>query len=170
MTQSVELLLDADSESLVLADWRLLDEAGLESQVHHPGASNRPHLTLAAVASVDPDAEEAVAQICRELLPVSAYVGPLVVFGRDPVVLVRLVVATPELLALHRAVAGVVGTPDDALTAPGRWVPHVTLAHRMPADQLQRALEVLPRANGGPARLERARRWDGDGRRDWVLA
>jgi 2'-5' RNA ligase len=166
MVQSVELLLDEAAEQAVLAQWGLLREADLASQARHRSPSNRPHLTLAAVPSLDAAAEERLAALLGEALPLPAYVGPLGVFGRGPVVLVRLVVAGRELRDLQAAVADVAGVPADSLGAPARWVPHVTLAHRMPLEQLSRAVSLLPREEG-PVLLPAARRWDSEARRTW---
>jgi 2'-5' RNA ligase len=166
MVQSVELLLDDAAERAVLADWAQLSHAGLDSQSRHRSPSNRPHVTLATVPTLDQRAEDRLATLLRAALPLPAHLGPLAVFGREPVVLVRLVVVTRALLDLHAAVAETVGVPEDSVAAPGRWVPHVTLAHRMPREQLGAALGLLPRSGGG-VRLATARRWDGDARRTW---
>ena len=50
----------------------------------------------------------------------------------------------------------------------GHWVPRVTLAHRMTADQVAVALSVVrgPRVADGYA--VGVRRWDGDARREWA--
>lgn len=167
MTQSVELLLDEAAEAHVLAEWRLLLDAGLASQARHTGASNRPHVTLAARPALDADAETAVAGAVTGL-PVASRLGGLAVFGRGPVVLVRLVVVTPALLDLHRAVAVAAGTGPEEKTAVGRWVPHVTLARRMPLDQLATALAALPR-DDVPVAFGQVRRWDSAARRTWLL-
>jgi hypothetical protein len=93
------------------------------------------------------------------VLPLPLAFSGLVVFGAPPrgLVLARLVVPTAALLGLHAAVhAGAPGTTD--LTAPGRWTPHVTLAHRLTPDQLARAVALVssvPDGTGVGARL-----WD----------
>ena len=104
-------------------------------------------------------------------LPVASRLGGLAVFDRGPVVLVRLVVVTPALLALHRAVAVAAGTGPEEKTAVGRWVPHVTLARRMPLDQLPTALAALAKQPHVdlPVTFEQVRRWDPDARRTWLL-
>jgi 2'-5' RNA ligase len=168
MTQTVELLLDEAAEALVVEQWRVLDRAGLPSQAQHQSPSNRPHVTLASVPDLDEPQEEQVVAACRAGLPVPAVLGPLTVFGRDPVVLVRLVVATSALLDLHEAVARVTQTREGDLTAPGRWVPHVTLANRLPRERLSDALALLP-PGGVPTRLASARRWDSEARRSWPV-
>ena len=169
MVQSVELLLDDAAEQRFLGDWTSLADAGLASQARHRSPSNRPHVTLAAVPALDATAEDRLASLLPQALPLPAYAGPVAVFAQDPVVLVRLVVTSRALLELQEAVARVVGVPSDSLSAPGRWVPHVTLAHRMPRAQLSEAVGLLPRQDG-PLVLTAARRWDGDARRDWLLA
>jgi 2'-5' RNA ligase len=173
MTQSVELLLDEASEARVRDEWDRLDEAGLPGQAQHRGDTNRPHVTMTASRGIAADAEEGLAHLCSEVLPLDAAFGGLAVFGGDPVVLVRLVVVTAELLHLHAAVAGLVALGEDSLLRPGRWTPHVTLARRMPLDRLPAAVRALhprgvPSAAAG-VRFERARRWDGAVRRAWLL-
>lgn len=173
MTQAVELLLDETSEAAVRDQWRLLAEAGLPSQAQHRGDTNSPHVTLAAVPSVAQEAEVALARLCSEALPLEVRLGALTLFGQDPVVLVRLVVLTRELVDLQARVASVLEVPDDSLFSPGRWTPHVTLARRLPLAQLPDAVQVLGAAvasrDGTGVRLEGARRWDGVGRRAWYL-
>jgi hypothetical protein len=54
-------------------------------------------------------------------------------------------------------------------SAPGRWSPHVTLARRVDASQLPRALsnrKVIRELNGSVVGL---RRWDGNQRVEYVI-
>lgn len=169
VVQSVELLLDPVAEAAVLAEWQALDQAGLPSQTRNTSPSNRPHVTLVAVTAVDTLLEMQIGAVCAQALPLDVWVGAVTIFGRDPYVLVRSVVAATELLAVQAQVARLLEVPPDALSAPGRWVPHVTLARRMTADQVAAALPLLS-AGALPVRLDRARRWDGDARREWPLA
>ena len=169
MVQSVELLLDEATERLVAEDWQLLHRAGLPSQARHTSASNRPHVTLAALPSLDDDAEQRLAVICREALPMTARLGPLVLLGRDPAVLARLVVANRRLLDVQAEAAAACGVPDDDVAAPERWLPHVTLARRIPLDQVSRALALLPRRDVH-VHFASVRRWDSEARRTWSLA
>ena len=101
----------------LLAEWRLLRDAGRPARRGTSGASNRPHVTLAARPTLDEDAETALAAAVTGL-PVASRLGSLALFGRGPVVLVRLVVVTPALLALHRAVAVAAGTGPDGRRPP----------------------------------------------------
>jgi 2'-5' RNA ligase len=170
VTQSVELLLDEGLDALVRADWDALAAAGLPSQGRHRQASNRPHVTLAAMKAID-DALEP--QMVRALgdFPVPVRLGALSVFGRDRFVLVRAVVPDIELLRRQALLGTVLGAGADLpYMQAGHWVPHVTLAHRMTADQVAVALAVVrgPREADGYA--VGMRRWDGDARREWLLA
>lgn len=169
MVQSVELLLDPSSQASVVEEWQALERAGLPSQAHNTSPSNRPHVTVVAVDQIAASLDERIGAVCVQALPLDVWVGAVMVFGRDPYVLVRSVVASAELLAVQASVADLVDVAPDAFSAPGRWVPHVTLARRMSANQVAAALPLLS-GSALPARLDRARRWDGDARREWPLA
>lgn len=169
MVQSVELLLDDAADAAVRAQWQALLDAGLPSQARHTGASNRPHVTMAALPSLDPGCEPDLATVCGPVLPLGVRLGSPVLFGRDPYVLVRAVVVTPALLALHADVARVVGTPPGTNLTPGLWTPHVTLARRMPGDLVAAALGLVA-ADDVDAGCVAVRRWDGDAKREWLVA
>jgi 2'-5' RNA ligase len=169
MVQALELLLDPASEALVVEQWWLLAAAGLASQALHRGASNRPHVTLCSVAAVPEAAEEALVRLCGDRLPLDVSLAGLAVLGSGHrVTLAWLVAVSRPLLDLHRDAAGLLGD-EGPHTAPGRWLPHVTLALRMPTEQVVSALGVLGRAPGDVVRLEQARRWDSDARRTWPV-
>lgn len=52
MVQTVELLPDAVTDSVVRTQWGALLAAGLPSQARHTGATNAPHVTLGVSAAV----------------------------------------------------------------------------------------------------------------------
>ncbi len=171
MVQSVELVLDGLADAMIREQWAALAEAGLPSQAHHRSPTNAPHITVAEAASVDDDVEDRLASIpARFPLPIT--LGPLVVFGSRKFVLVRLVVPNSALLHVHAAVADAFGeSPGQSeLLSPGRWVPHVTLAHRLTAEQLGQAVELLA---SGPmtyqAEAVAPRRFDSEARRTWII-
>lgn len=129
--------------------------AGLPSAGRHPGASNRPHVTLLVRGALAPfDA----APLLGRAFPVT--LGAPVLFGAgERRVLARAVVPSAELLALHAGVHAAAGSGVDAAhTVPGQWSPHVTLARRMPLAELPRALPLI----GGElhGRAAALRRWD----------
>jgi 2'-5' RNA ligase len=177
MTQSVEIVLDEATDAEVRAQWELLRAAGLPSQARHTGTSNRPHITLVAQDSIDEASEPAMAAACA-VLPLPVRLGALMCFGRGRFVLVRAVVADVALLRLHKRVQALAGEPSPHMQ-PGAWVPHVTLAHRMSADQVASAITLLtgiPGRRGSQGTGETtqgyavsARRWDGTARREWPL-
>jgi len=177
VVQSVELLLDHRLEASVRRQWQTLADVGLPSLAGNLGPSNRPHVTLAVSRSPWPDAVEATvaAAAASGPLPVPLRLGGLVVFthGRR-YVLGRLVVPTPDLLALQTRVAAAGGGVPGGVphTTPGRWTPHVTLARALGADQFPIALTALAE-HGGTLDLDgegiAVRRWDGEARRDWLI-
>lgn len=177
MVQSVELLLDDEAERAVLAEWDLLGDAGLPtSRRPDPPPSHRPHITLLAADAIDEGAEVALSRLV-DGLDLTVRIGAPLVFTkrrRDQVVLilVRQVVTSVALLRLQQQVVAAAGPGLGAEFAPGRWTPHVTLARRMNPDQVGAALGLLARQRHSAerdARITRARRWDGEAKRDWLL-
>jgi len=170
VVQSVELLLDRARDAAVRARWDRLRGAGLPSQARHTGASNAPHVTLAAREAIDPGAEPGLRATVAGL-PMPLRLGALACFGRGRFVLVRLVVPGAQLLALHAAVAHVLGPDPHGLRnlAPGEWTPHVTLARRLTGEQVARALGELDGAGEQTGAAVGYRRWDGATRTEWSL-
>ena len=154
--RSIELTFDEETEARVRADWAALAAIGLPSLAGHTGATNRPHLTLAAGEDLSDGQElrDAVA-----MLPLELTFGGVILFGesRRGVVLARQVVTSSALLELHRRAHDAAPGAVD-LTRPDNWTPHVTLARRMPADDLGRALAAIGPAVGAIASA--ARLWD----------
>ena len=153
--RSIELVFDDGTESAIRADWARLAEAGLPSLAGHTGASNRPHLTLAA------GAELSVPQLHAfdGALPMEAVFSGVQVFaaGRDRYVLARSVVLTTPLRKVHRRLHREIGGAVP-LTLPGAWTPHVTLARRVTGEQLGKAMDLLDLRLGG--HIVGARLWD----------
>lgn len=85
-------------------------------------------------------------------LQLQLQLGGLMIFGprRGRAVLVRQVVPTIALLELQAKVAEICRAEARGQFAPGRWTPHVTLARRMPPDQLPEAIAVLDRTVDRP--------------------
>lgn len=153
---SIELLLDADAEAAVRAEWDALAAAGLSSMAPHASASNRPHVTLLARRGGVPHPLD----LPRDALPMPLVLGAPVLFGEgERRVLARSLVPSAGLLALHEAVREAAGPGDDVdHMAPGSWTPHVTLGRRMRLADLERALPLV----GGAIACSGValRRWD----------
>lgn len=159
--RSIELVLDASSDSLIRADWARLAAAGVPSQAGHTSPSNSPHITLAAGPDLTvqdlmvPDNTDDLWQG----LPLGLEFSGIQVFpsAAGTYVLARSVVVTAALLDLHRAlherVAGAL-----LLTMPDAWTPHVTLARRVPGHLLGTALDLLELRTEGQCTA--ARHWD----------
>jgi hypothetical protein len=146
---ALEMYLDVDASRRVAALWRALEAEGVPTLGTALGARHRPHVSLAVARSFSPS------QVASALDGIT--VGPAIRLSLDFVgqfvgrVLWLGVVPSSELLAHHRLVherlaAGGVEVWD--LYQPGRWVPHCTVAMRVPnplmAISVRRCLEVLP--------------------------
>jgi 2'-5' RNA ligase len=179
VVQSVELLLDADLDAAVRAQWQRLADAGLPSRARHTGASNRPHVTIAVATAMPPELDPALAEAGAAVLPLPVRLGGMVCFGVPGRrrVLARLVVPDAGLLAVHQAVAAVLeacpGRPDTTL--PGRWTPHVTLARGLDDAQLGAAVALVGDTADSADTSDSAgaavglRRWDGELRADRLV-
>jgi 2'-5' RNA ligase len=171
VTQSVELLLDTESEAVLLGEWARLAEAGLPTEQRaEPSPTHRPHVTLWAGPSISGEVDAALPAMVAGLdLPL--LLGSLLVFGRrrGQVVLVRQVVASAALLSLQTRVAERCGTEADSHFAAGRWSPHVTVARRVPVDRLGEVVTALGEVPDVSATSRSCRRWDGDAKVAWDL-
>ena len=185
---SIELLLDGPADARIRAQWAALSDAGLPSQADHASSSNSPHVTLLARRGIDGTADPALTELLDRLLPLPVVLGAPLVFGHGRGhVLVRSIVATRALLDLQAEVHAIVGGEDDVThSSPGLWVPHVTLASRLDAEAVGRALAAVeafedeearesPEDTRGPVvtpagSLVSGRRWDPSVRAIVVLA
>lgn len=171
MTQSVELILDPPADAAVRAEWQALAQAGLPTaERREPSPSHRPHITLVAVDVLSEQAEQALPSLLAGL-ELTVQVGNVTLFGPrgGRYVLARSVIATAALLDLQRQVAQLAEISPLGLFGPGRWTPHLTLARRVRPDQVAASLAVLGAADGVATRITGCRRWDSDGRRDWLV-
>jgi 2'-5' RNA ligase len=156
--RSIELTLDDATDAAVRAEWATLAGNELPSLALHTAASNAPHVTLLAGEALDPGD---VPSDAFAALPLPLRFAALSVFpaARGRFVLVRTLVVTAELLALHALVASTAADPVPT-SLPGAWTPHVTLARRLTAEQVGLALPLLAPFRDGT--LTGARFWDGD--------
>ena len=158
--QSLELLLDEESDEAVRREWLTLSRAGLRSQADHTGPTNAPHITVLATED-HPAPDDEMGSELAGLLPLPLRLGPVIAFPGRRLVLARLVIVDRTLLELHASVVRAARVAPTPLTTPGRWVPHVTLARGIPMDDVGPALSLL-RAPGLDASVTRLRRWDSE--------
>ncbi len=136
MTDSVDVTFDDELDAAVRARWRALTEAGLPSLSTHQGASNRPHVTMSAGATLE-------LQGRPDFRPFPVRLGaPLFFPRRSGAVLALGVVPGVALLELHDRIAALVQGASDH-TRPGFWTPHVTLSRRLTREQTAKALDTL---------------------------
>jgi hypothetical protein len=160
MVHSIELLFDPDTEAAVRQVWGELRAAGLPGQ----RAASRPHVTLTVSERIDAEVDEPL-RVCAARLPQDCRVGAPMLFGRPALTLVRLIVPSAGLLALHEAVDVLcqshMTSGPFAHSRPGEWTPHVTLCRRLASADVGAALGVI-----GAVDIEGTfiglRRWDGD--------
>jgi 2'-5' RNA ligase len=169
MVHSIELVFDRDTEAAIRHIWNDLAANGIPSQA----PASRPHVTLAVAERIDPSVDALLSPVARRL-PLDCAVGSVVLFGRANVVFARLVVPTSELLDLHTEVHRLCGphmSPQPMPNSlPGQWTAHVTLARRVGAAQLDKALRIANRPSQIDGRFAGLRRWEGDKRVEHLLS
>jgi hypothetical protein len=168
MVHSVEVLFDPAGDDAVRRVWHDLSGAGVRSQAAHRSPTNRPHVTVTVAEDMDDGVDAALRPLLARL-PIDCVIGaPMLFGGGRAFTLVRLLVPSVALLALHDQVhrvclphmsAGPLPHAD-----PGQWTPHVTLARRVPPDQLQAALTVPGLGRDIRTRITGLRHWDGNRR------
>ncbi|WP_225729505.1 MULTISPECIES: 2'-5' RNA ligase family protein [unclassified Nocardia] len=169
MVQSVELLLDDAADAEIRREWRLLADAGIPSLAAKTTETNRPHITVAVARQIWPRIDHALdGYVFR---PFAIRLGGVLIFGARNPILVRLVVPSEQLLAVQRAIFGIVA-PCPGIPAnlhPDAWTPHITLARRVAAQRLGEAVHAVARDRDFPATVVGIRRWDGDQHREWGI-
>lgn len=161
---ALELVADAAGEAVVRAEWQALRDAGLPSMADHAGAGNTPHVTVIALPSITAADEDRAVALLGGLLPARVVTSGVAVFGGAAVTLVRTLDVTDEVI---RAVLDL-RAATHGHQHPG-WLPHLTLARRLPRADLPRAIDAVGHTSVEVS-LGALRRWDPDERTVRTLA
>ena len=155
---ALEAVLDPQSDAKVRACWAALDDARLPSQAQHRGETNAPHVTLVSAPVIGTPHLAVARTLLAPNLPVGMTVAGWVLFGEGSRYTLALLGAAPAALV---SAVDVLGRAVEDPRA-GAWVPHVTVARRMSARQLEQAMAVVDAAGLRPERLVLSgmRHWD----------
>jgi hypothetical protein len=167
VVHSVELVFDADTDTHIRGLWDDLAAIGVRSQAAVKSPSNRPHVTLVVSEQMTDDVDDLLSQVPSRL-PLACRLGAPMLFGGGPFTLVRLVVPSAELLALHADVHRLClpfMSPGPLPHAePGDWTAHVTLARGVDLARLPDVFEVAGVSSDLDATAVGLRHWDGNSR------
>ncbi|SDT71756.1 2'-5' RNA ligase family protein [Jiangella sp. DSM 45060] len=170
MALAVCLLLDARADAAVRRLWRRLDERGIASLGSHTHGRHVPHVSLAVLRRWDLDDVRATVEALPAGGPARLRFDGLGTFPRGRTWLVAA--AGAELVARQERLAAALrdtGADLHRHYTPGSWVPHCTVAPRVPLDALQvvaaTVYEVLPL----PALADRAALIDSGTGERWPL-
>jgi 2'-5' RNA ligase len=137
---TAELYLDPAAEQAIRD---LQDE--IDRRLARTRNPDRPHLTLAVGDRVDREGVDPVAGLADAIAGEPIVFSSLGQFHGERFVLLLATVVTEALLAFQREVHARLGGGLPAgqdMCAPGRWVPHCTLAMDLDRDDLAVALDV----------------------------
>ncbi|MBZ5738820.1 2'-5' RNA ligase family protein [Nocardioides mangrovi] len=151
---ALELVPDDEGRDAVLRDWQALRDAGLPSMLDHTGPTNTPHVTVVSAAELPEDAVDVARARLGAMLPVRARAAGLLLLGGERLTVARAVDIADDVV--RRVLAVRVQVPDHQHEG---WLPHVTIARRLPRSEAQRVVDLLGHADV-ELRLTELRRWD----------
>ena len=161
---ALELVPDEAGRDAVRRDWQALHDAGLPSMLDHTVASNAPHVSIVSAAALPDEAIDVAAARLGSLLPVRARAAGLLLLGGERLTVARALDLDDDVVRRVLAVR---------VQVPGRqhdgWLPHVTLARRVPRADAQRVVDLLGYADVSLT-LTELRRWDPDRGRVTTIA
>jgi 2'-5' RNA ligase len=137
MALAVCLLFDRRTDRILRALWDRLEDLGVPTLKSHTHGHHVPHLSLAVLREWDHDKVTKALEDLPDGCPVSLYFDALGTFRRGRAWLVPAV-AADVLQRQERVVSALTETGADLHRhyEPGRWVPHCTLAPRVPLASL----------------------------------
>lgn len=147
MPFAIELFFDPRCETRLRRLISNLRQAQLGGTVLIEDVKARFHITLAICDDVnEPVMCEVLQDIARNTHALPVILSSLGLFPSAETVMFLAPVVDQEMLDVHRAVFERLDEFTESpwkLYAPGRWVPHCTLALKLPRDGVQKALEHL---------------------------
>ena len=147
---------DLSGQEVVRRDWQALRDAGLPSQLDHPGRTNAPHVTVVSAPDLPDDVVDLARVRLGSVLPVRARAAGLLLLGGERLTVARAVDIDDDVV--RRVLAVRVHVTDRRHAG---WLPHVTLARRLERASAQRAVDVLGHDDVELV-LTTLRRWDPD--------
>jgi 2'-5' RNA ligase len=149
MALAVCLLFDEPGDSALRRLWARLEGEGIATLATHTHGHHLPHLSYVSLRSYDLDAVRERLTTLPAAAPFTLHLDAFGTFRRSRCWLAPAV--TPDLVARQAAVVDAVlatGADLHHHYAPGRWLPHVTLAPRLHLTDLATAAaavyDVLP--------------------------
>lgn len=147
VTRAIELYFDADLEREVRSLWQRLADARLPSLSTFTHGRHRPHVSLTVAARLNLDGlRKPLADIVSEE-PLRIVLEHVALFPGSGVLFLG-VVPTSAMLDMHARVGALIrkaGIEPWPHYVAGTWVPHVTLAMGLNADQVPAAVSLCHR-------------------------
>jgi 2'-5' RNA ligase len=167
---AVCLLFDRPAERLVRALWDRVEALGVTTLASHTHGRHHPHLSLAVLRSWDLEPVQAALAGLPGGDPITVSCHGSLVFPRGRVALAPS--ADADLVRRQEQVVTALAATGADLHrnyAPGRWVPHISVATRASAASLAAVTTTIADAVPIVVRLERAALIDSSTGRTWPL-
>jgi hypothetical protein len=156
MAFAIILYFDPAAEARVRSLWQALADQGISSIMSKMGI--RPHISLAAAESLDPDRACAdLSKLAQHSTPILTALSAVGTFSAGQGVVYLAPVVTAEMIELHGALNARLEQAGLVLYdyyRPAVWIPHCTTAINLLPDEIGVAVQVCRAADVfGPARL-----------------
>jgi 2'-5' RNA ligase len=136
------MYLDAEADGRVRALWRTVATAGAGSYVESIGST--PHVSLAVFDEVERSrAVSALSRFVESCEPLTVSFRGIGRFDEPERVIFLALAADEELTAVHAELHAFLRSmrlASSPVYLPGRWIPHCTVAHHVPADVFDAAV------------------------------
>ena len=150
MPFAVELFFDEESEARIGALWDELRDAGLPA-LGGSGSDGRPHISLTGYRDADEDDVRKILVDLAANTPVfPLHIASVGTFPGDEGVVFLGPSVSRALLDIHSRTVNALESrriPTAALYAPGRWVPHCSVAIRVDQSQISNAINICRRSD-----------------------
>ena len=147
MAYAVVLYPDQETQERIRGIWSELARCGISD--HMLISHWRPHISLAVFNELDvPDAEEKLRALAADTPSFPVLSSSIGIFPGEQNVLFLSLVVSDDLIRIHRQLHELVRAHRDQereFYLEDRWVPHCTLAERLPQSLVGRATEVCAR-------------------------
>jgi 2'-5' RNA ligase len=159
MAHAVVVFFDAETDNMIRALWRRLDDAGIPNPGRRAGRAVPPHMTFALAGAIPVKTRDVLREELVRLAVPTIWLSTLGTFPTTENLLVLGAVVDSELLAVHSGIHDVLAKRVRAPSAyylPGSWVPHCTMATGIDDEQVIAgftALHPVPRISASVSEI-----------------
>ncbi len=144
MAYAVELSFDEAADAKVRAVWQAIEDVRISTTLRND--AGQPHMTLGVAALIDMRTiEQALRQFASAIPALTLSFEHIGLFHTSENAVFLAPIVTAQLLHMHTDFHGLFAQHTQErwpYYLPGGWVPHCTLAHKVPSAQLATVIGI----------------------------